>query len=584
MLGLLQGLALYALYQAGSEETGLATQSYWFVPLLLLALFVPLLCIASIGTLSGRQTAAWCLSAALLLVGLGAYDVWRSDVGAATESVVRYPQPELLIDLLWGFFVAHSLVVAGVAERRRIASYPAYFEASWKLLLQCLFSVLFVCVLWLVLWLGEFLFGLLGLEAPERLLQEAWFAIPVTMFSISCALHITDVRPAMVRGMRTLLLNLLSWVLPLATVTVSCFLMVLPWTGLAPLWDTGHASWVVLGAIMALLLLINATVQDGSLDTTPHLLLRWSARMAALCLLPLLMIAAYAMALRVADYGWTRERISGSACLGIVACYATGYALAAMQRQHWVQRLGQVNVMTTFASLVLSFLLLSPLADPARLAVQSQIARLESGRVAPDKFDYDYLRFSSARYGREALERLRTTEFGDTTALVRQSATQALARSQPGNHNAKPLSALQRARQLHVWPPGAALPESFLAQDWSSTRQTRHIPACLRTFDNVCDVYLQQGKPGAAVTLVLVIDREHYEGGALLHEREPGVWDIVGTVPSQATKCQALQQQLQAGAPWDLAPSNQQDLLIGTQRLALQPLPNTDADCPAFAP
>ncbi|MBS0518632.1 MAG: DUF4153 domain-containing protein, partial [Proteobacteria bacterium] len=79
-----------------------------------------------------------------------------------------------------------------------------------------------------------------------------------------------------------------------------------------------------------------------------------------------------------------------------------------------------------FAGLVL-IAISTPLADPARLAVQAQYSRLVSGRVGPDAFDYGLLRFEGARYGREALERLARLHGTPRDNDIAQRATAALA-------------------------------------------------------------------------------------------------------------------------------------------------------------
>ena len=78
--------------------------------------------------------------------------------------------------------------------------------------------------------------------------------------------------------------------------------------------------------------------------------------------------------------------------------------------------------------------LFSPLADPARLAVQDQIARLQRGAVSADTFDYDFLRFESGKAGETALRRLAAS----TNPRIARNARAAQARAQAQNdHNAK---------------------------------------------------------------------------------------------------------------------------------------------------
>jgi len=47
--------------------------------------------------------------------------------------------------------------------------------------------------------------------------------------------------------------------------------------------------------------------------------------------------------------------------------------------------------------------LASPLGDPVRLAVANQNWRMLHGRIAPEAFDYAYLRHSGLRFGRAVL-------------------------------------------------------------------------------------------------------------------------------------------------------------------------------------
>ena len=84
-----------------------------------------------------------------------------------------------------------------------------------------LLSALFVGVFWGVLWLGAALFNLIGIDAIEKLIEHRWFWIPATTLSLSVAIHLTDVRAGLVRGTRTLVLVLLSWLLPLMTITAT---------------------------------------------------------------------------------------------------------------------------------------------------------------------------------------------------------------------------------------------------------------------------------------------------------------------------------------------------------------------------
>ena len=60
------------------------------------------------------------------------------------------------------------------------------------------------------------------------------------------------------------------------------------------------------------------------------LLLRLSITASMLALTPLVLIAGYALLLRVGQYGWTVDRLVTLDCLIVAACYALGYGAAAI--------------------------------------------------------------------------------------------------------------------------------------------------------------------------------------------------------------------------------------------------------------
>jgi len=372
LLGLLQGAALFFLYNAYDHKTWPATDGLLFAPLLLVALFVPVLLISALGHMQWRRLVLWGVIASVIVATIGYYDIWHisPDVtgrfGYAVERHGKLPSFLASFYTAVGLFIAHSLVLAGSGDRRWIAPYPAYFETAWKFIVQLKFAFLFVGVLWLVLWLGASLFMLLKLDFLQELLKKSWFSVPVSVFAFASALHLTDVRPGIVRGIRTLLLVLLSWLLPLATLIVFGFMASLPWTGLTPLWATRHATAVLLGAAAVLVVLINTAFQNGEVASQLARVLRWSGRLAALLLAPIVLIGIYSLGLRVGDYGWTSDRVFAAACLLVAACYAGGYAWAALSRGPWLGRVASTNVVTAFLILIVLLSLFSPIADPAR--------------------------------------------------------------------------------------------------------------------------------------------------------------------------------------------------------------------------
>jgi hypothetical protein len=579
--GLVQGLLLYWLYAAARDAAWPATAPYLMVPLMTALLILPVLLVSSLGHLAPRKAAYWLLAALAVQLVLATHDVWRglnsqSLLSNWDHKAISVPSTLLVFFNVVFFFIAHSLVMAGAQEGRRIASYNAYFETAWKLAIQLLFSAFFVGALFFVLYMGAELFMLVKLRFLRELLQKSWFNVPVICTAFSCAMHVTDVRPAIVRGIRTLLLVLMSWILPVAVVLVTGFLCTLPFTGLATLWETRHATAVLLGTATLLLVLVNAAFQNG--EAIVALPLRVGARTAAILILPVIMVGIYALGLRVAQYGWSSDRVIAAACLLVAACYAIGYLWAAYQYDTWLQPLTMVNVYVSFLILAVLLALFTPIADPARIGVQSQMARLAKGKTAADKFDFHYLRFEGGRYGRAALEEL-TRATGPDATLLKAQATAALAledkdRWRPAARSTAPASL---ADNLTVWPEGTKLPASFLAQKWGEIEDSKK-PSCLSRQEGKCDAFLLDadgdGKPE-----VLLVENHNGRSGQLYALDDAGNWSAVALMSYRDTTCESMVEKLRKGEFSVVAPRFK-ELDVGGRRVEFNTMHKPGDECP----
>ncbi|MRW94068.1 DUF4153 domain-containing protein [Duganella sp. FT80W] len=571
-IGLLQGVLLYWLYAAHRDLAWPATEPYLMGPLTTVLLILPVLSISSLGHLAPRKAAIWLLVALAVLLVLSLHDSWRGlNAWPLLSNWDQKPvfSPSTLVVSFSGvfFFIAHSMVTAGAQEGRRIASYNAYFETAWKLAIQLLFSAFFVGALFLVLMLGAELFMLVKLRFLRELLQKSWFNVPVICTAFSCAMHVTDVRPAIVRGIRTLLLVLMSWILPVAVVLVTGFLCTLPFTGLTALWETRHATAVLLSAAAVLLVLTNAAFQNG--DAKVALPLRVAARTAAIVILPVTMVGIYALGLRVAQYGWTTDRVIAAACLLVASCYAIGYLWAAYQYDTWLAPLTTVNIGAAFLILAVLLSLFTPIADPARIGVNSQVARLERGKTAAERFDFRYLRYEGGRYGKAALERLKQAT-GPNAALLQREATAALALPDKDRWRASPRASapVSVATNLTVWPAGVQLPASFLAQKWDAILDNVK-PSCLTSAEGKCDAFVLDltgdGKPE-----ILLVEAPRGAHSVVYGEGEDGSWKAIAHLSYRLSVCQPLLEKLRQGAYSVVEPSFK-DLNVGGQRVELEP-------------
>lgn len=552
-VALVQGGALLWLHRALQPWTEARPDAAFHAALIVVACGLPPVILFGLGRLRARTLVAWGLVAAALLAGLAVHDVLR----LPAERQDAAPSGAFVFYAAAMLFIAHALVAAADQARRPLPDYRVYFEVAWLLGLRLALAALFVGLFWLLLWLGAAMFGLIGLRFLSDLLGHDWFNIPATALMLGAAIHLTDMREDLVRAMRALVLNLLSWLLPVMVALAIGFLVALPFTGLGPLWAVKRATAILLVASAALVVLINTAFQDGRAGTPAQGMLRLPVRAAALVLAPLAGLAAYGLWLRVDQHGLTPDRVGAGACVLMALAYAGGYAGAALWPARWATLVERTNVAAALVAIGLIVALFSPLADPARLSVADQMRRLADGRVTPEAFDYAFLAHGAAGYGRAALAALKTGRGSPAAQAIAARAADAL-RPPPGEDRQTPA---QRAATMPVWPKGAVLPADFLAQDWRADRDDA--PQCLTGAAAPCCAILAD-LDGDGRNEVLLGAPYRFEA----YRREAAGWRLAGLLVGPF--CQDAKDALRDGR-YAIAAPLWKDLMIGGRRFVLNP-------------
>lgn len=552
-IGLTQGIFLFLLQKADESKAWPATAPMLYAPLLVCALMVPMLPLAALSAMRRTSLIAWTAVAAALAAILSVHAAWT---GAEPQRLGAGPlSPPIFIAVAALLFIAHHLVQPADAARKPVAPYADYFDLAFTNLIRLFLSLAFTGAFWLLLFLAGALFKLIGIQAIQKLIGETAFAFPATGLMFAAAVHmavqLTEARAGLVRGVRTVGMTLLAWLSPLMVVIAGGFLATLPFTGLAPLWGTKAATALLLAAAAALIILVNAAYQDGI--EPPHVIPQWAARAAGLLLIPIVILAGYALWLRIDQYGLTPDRVFASAYLVVAVGFTIGYALAAVKPGPWMKPLEPTNLIMAAVSVLLLIALFTPIADPARLSVASQVKRLETGRIKADKFDFQFLRFDAGRYGREALDKLKT---GRDPAVGRR-AREVKA------ENTRPMRPVENAdlSTMTVYPAGAKLPATFLNQDTG-------VPA-----RGACD-----GPASACYAVLLDIDDDRSDeillgSGATLdvYKLSAGRWRRVARTSSYCWVGD-LQEDLKTGPARMGSPEPRRDLVIGKHVLPLVPV------------
>lgn len=401
-VGLAQGLAFFVIakWSDAAPRFGFDKETWPHVAAAIrtVAAFAPLPLLFGLGNLPARRLAPWTAIAAFVLFYVG----WLSatPVWSGAPPVITTWLFSLIV-----LYIAHEFVQAAYDDKTPIASYPTYFDRAWRHAFQAALALGFAGALWTVLWLGAYLFALIGVQAFIDVLRIDLFAWTITTVGVALGVQLTDASSGLTRGARQIGLTLLSWLAIVLTLILTAFLATLPFVGLEPLWDTKRATVLLLNAAATMILLINAAFQAG--DPPRSAVMRVIIRFSAFPLAGVVGLAALGLWLRINQYGFTPARVVAGAELVIVAVHAAGYVYAAAKRGAWMAAVKPVNIGGAVVVAALLLALMTPVLDPSRVAVADQVARLEGGKVAPDDFDFGFLANDRAgAWGKAALKRL----------------------------------------------------------------------------------------------------------------------------------------------------------------------------------
>ena len=449
-VGLAQGALLFALFAARDY-----LDAYVFSAAIMVLIFAPLLLLAGLGRMRALPLLLWTGFAAVLLAAAGAYHHWRtllSDGG--------HPGLALLALTALFLFVGQSLAQAGGQN------YPAHYRSAWRLAIRIVLCALFAGLAWAAAGAAS---GFMREHYPA--LAFAPLVLPLVAISTALAAHLTGERflGALQEGAVFVFTIALPFLLLLGIAVAGL--------GMLGRWQPSLAVTAGLGAM--LIIAINASYRDGT-SWRPY----WQRRTeftASLVLVPLVLLAGFALAARIQQYGWTDMRIFAAAGLllmaGYALCYA-GAALISLGGGGWMQRMEGSNLSMAFAGLTLIAALASPVADPARLAVAAQRFRLEQHKVAADAFDFIWLRDGGLRFGHEAL----TGMAANTSApVLARGAFEALA-AKPSAGRPTPT---EIGANIHVHS-ASGLPAGLLARDWAGVTGA---PPCLTSASLVSDAF-----------------------------------------------------------------------------------------------
>jgi hypothetical protein len=262
-----------------------------------------------------------------------------------------------------------------------------------------------VATILLALLLAE-LFDLIGIGVLSRAFEETGLPAALAGAAFGASAGLLRDRGNVLGLLQRVARTILSMLAPVLAAGLVLFVLALPFTGLEILWSkTRAATPILLLCATAALVLANAVAGNEPEEEAASPLLRWPAAALAAVILVLAAVAGLSTWKRIEQHGFTPDRLW--ACVFILVAVAVGLAYwTALLRGRWPGPLRRANVALAVQAALLAFVLSLPVVDFGAISARDQVARLEAGRVAPDRFDWAALRFDFGPTGREALMEL----------------------------------------------------------------------------------------------------------------------------------------------------------------------------------
>ncbi len=371
-------------------------------------------------------------------------------------------EPWRLVSALLTVSIAAPLFQAwrdGGAQRWHIP-YVETHNRAWVNVCLWFASWAFVGIVMALAWLLAALFELIGFVALRKLLEESWFWMMLIGAGFGGAIGMLRDSERIAGTVQKVVMIVLSALAPVLAVGLAMFLAALLFTGLDTLWDsTKSTTPILLSCVIGALILANAIVRDKAEDESRLRVLRASALLLCGTILPLGVIALVSTHLRIGQYGYTPDRLWALTFTLIACVYGLAYlhALVRGLRSDWSARIRTANLALALGLCALAFLLSTPLISFGAISARDQVARLESGKVAPEKFDFAALRFDYGPAGVEASKRL--AREGKTPA-IRTAAANAL-KATDRYVVAETQRKAEAASYIVVYPKGTMLPPAL---------------------------------------------------------------------------------------------------------------------------
>lgn len=365
------------------------------------ATFVAVATIGLVVTLE-RQRWTWAVAFALSCGAMMALVGWFTASYNEDGTIFEFPY-------LSGLFAA--LVAAPFFQASRDAgrfnrSFADLHGYAWSDAVIGAAAIAFTGLVFGLAYMVSALFDAIGIDLLKDLLNNEQFDWALAGFAFGGGSGLLRESDKMLQTLLRLVILILGVLAPAMAVLLGLFLLALPITGFANLWDAGlpETPLMLVSAAWAVLL-TNAIIGTGDEDRHPRRFFIWSGMALSFMTLPLALISAVSLGMRINQYGWTPSRIWGVIAVGFAIAYGLAATWSLLKgRMGFDGLLRDLQVKIAMALVGAGLFLALPIVDFGAISARSQLARLDAGKVSADEFDWRAMAFDFGPTGRKRLE------------------------------------------------------------------------------------------------------------------------------------------------------------------------------------
>ncbi|MWV27314.1 DUF4153 domain-containing protein [Aurantiacibacter rhizosphaerae] len=348
-----------------------------------------------------KEAALFCLGLGVVMGGIAWLAVDSGDSVAGKEFAFA---AGVFFSLL-----AIPLFQADFHRKRWATPYAETHFHVWSDAVSAGGALAFVLLSWLLLFLLQALFSLVGFEFIETLIDTNGFGGFFIGVTFGAAMGVLRNQLGIIGTLQRVVMLVFSLLAVPFALAILFFLFVLIATGGSALWDaTDSATPVLLACALGCFVLANAVVRDDDEARSDNVVMRYAALALSASILPLTVFAAISMGIRIDQHGLSPERLWALVAIALATAYGLAYwvGLARGRLSNWSHYLRRANLHLAVVSCVIALLLALPILDFGGISARQQVARLNAGEVAVDEFDFAALRWDFGDAGRDALARL----------------------------------------------------------------------------------------------------------------------------------------------------------------------------------